>query len=391
MSDDVLTPFIETHGDVFLQHVLPRVNAAPRACACGREDAVPASFVGNLVLRAVSRAFRTLIPTYRDAVRTVAAREAAQDAVVGMVPKAALRRVGLLTFTSGSLRRWFEKTRRRRDARDGDATLRASLDEVAKFMRRRDNAEESDEDSDDSLRDEPCCGVCWADVKHTLACVCCSRRCVCGSLTVCDECYDFGKERGYHLHLNPLYMCAECLRIECDICPESGDFCYCQTCQKVVCASCGMAECDWCEESACRSCVESRALESGGARIKCHCCDTMACMRCIDGEWFTLSGCAQLQQRRAHDDRIAQVLVCPGCVDDPRKFVICECCDFRACTECAGDLGFRQSSGDSPMTCCASCLQRLEMFDPLHTLSLSNRRFVVETIRTLRGLREPNV
>jgi len=43
--DDALTPFLDTHADVFLTHIFPRVNAPARACACGIKDAVHLSTI----------------------------------------------------------------------------------------------------------------------------------------------------------------------------------------------------------------------------------------------------------------------------------------------------------------------------------------------------------
>ena len=90
-SRDELTPFVENYTDVFVKHVLSRVIIPSRCCRCrdAPEDAVPTNFVWCLVLRAVSRALRNAVPSYRTLVEEAAAGEKRY----GSVPNEELRRV----------------------------------------------------------------------------------------------------------------------------------------------------------------------------------------------------------------------------------------------------------------------------------------------------------
>ena len=231
-DDDVLTPFIEQYYDVFMTHVLPRVNAPVMMCPCGGEDATPPSLVAHFVLGQVSRTFRRLIPGFRETC------EAHAD-VFKKWASAAHRseryaRVMSLLSSSPSIR-------------------------IREWLR-----EYVDEDSDDMLFCCHCFVPCCADCHHSMP----YENCCWTDVTICDSC---GR--------------ATCQK--CDASPDTRSFTECVTCWRATCPKCEASPetctiaCQNHDWGTCRKCEASPET----CTRECHTCGAVWCHACAEQEF----------------------------------------------------------------------------------------------------------
>jgi len=257
--DDVLTPFLDTHADVFLTWILPRVNAPARPrpwpwpCLCElRNPVMPESFFGNFILPQVNRRLRELVPGYRTVVEEDNLRF--EKYLFGNVERFYHRylwrkylRTVVLLNASASVREWLLEY----------VTL---TDEQRAF----DDVFQSDSGPECSLRSHgncfgnACmfcayfCKGCFEESKDVRKCRAACSECASLSWLVCHICMQF--------------YCDDCEEEKMNEC-ESSD-CFTPTCQgcalkfSLQCSSCCSTFCEKCaidqlvaEHKCCKLCA----------------------------------------------------------------------------------------------------------------------------------------
>lgn len=348
-SNDVLTPFVENYVDVFREHVLSRLIDAWRPCQCvdAHDDAVPGNFFCCLVLRAVSRAFRNVVPSYRALVEE-------EDEVygeiypIGFVPTAELRRLQLI--------------RSMRESPSLERYMRRLLSETARAFVKSPTTRAALKRIEESECSSTKCELCQ---QAKVGCIYCAKTCRCRTHVLCCQCDDLSLTGNPGIAVRELshgvnrLVCATCCNCERLFCPDcaNGPTVTCRSCMALLCQECseddgaledgGALCCDACGEYACETCQEWR----NDPRRKCHVCELTVCDLCAPEPAVFCSAC----------DR----MVCVECLEDDKNFVECSMCQFRALKSCAFDAGFRRMDAEPNIILCSQCLPvyRFERFE----------------------------
>lgn len=310
-DDDVLTPFIEQYYDVFMTHVLPRVNAPVMMCACGVEDAIPASFFGNLVLPQLSKTFYQSIPGYREA------REAHGSGFQHWTPRSNMPerdlRAMFLLNSSPSVRDWLYEF-----ATGYTNFSSRTVQAIDNGIRLADQIVCSNRLS------QHCRG------KVCMACVQLCEACFDQSTFECTACCFSGESK--------LYECFRCDALFCRACSTSEESAHrmstCIICDVFYCNRCSETEltkCALCSNQACRFC-DGFPMECDGPCKReictdCHfiwnCCDpcgTLLCDSCAHGRMSKCSECLR-------------TVACNSCASFQMEY--CDSCPRKFCADCA--------------------------------------------------------
>lgn len=347
-SDDFLTPFVENYADVFREHVLSRLIDAWSPCQCvdAHEDAVPGNFFSCLVLRAVSRAFRNVVPPYRALVE--AEDENYGGAYpIGFVPTAELRRLRLI--------------RSMRESPSLERYTRRLLSETARAFVKSPTTRAALKKIEESECSSTKCELCQ---RAKVGCIYCAKTCRCRTHVLCCQCDSLSPTgdpvvvRELNRGVNRL-VCATCCNCESLFCPDcaTGPTVTCRWCMALLCQECsaddgaredgGTLCCDECGEYACEPCQKWHK----DPRLKCHVCEFAMCDLCSPKPIVLCSAC----------DR----MVCVECLEDDKNFVECSMCQFRALKSCAFDAGFRRMDAEPNTILCSECIPvyRFECFE----------------------------
>ena len=335
-SRDELTPFVENYTDVFVKHVLSRVIIPSRCCRCrdAPEDAVPTNFVWCLVLRAVSRALRNAVPSYRTLVEEAVAGEKRY----GSVPNEELRRVMCVR----SMRRSPSLERYMRTLLSETARVKANSACTRAQLERIEECESRHESVAIAFR-APRCEMCQS---RWVGCIFCAKTCGCATRVLCNRC-DRGKTVALRTIIDGELVlacatCCSCGNMFCSDCGSDEPMVACVWCRALFCRECveyAFDElcCDECGEYACELCQRL----NNDPRRKCHECETIVCDLCTPR---TFLGCA-----------VCDRPVCSECLHDAENFVECSRCAYKALKSCAFDAGFRRIDADPNTILCYDC------------------------------------
>ena len=325
---DVLTPFLDTHADVFLTHILPRVNAPARACECGIKDVVPESFIGNLVLPQVNRRLRDLVPGYRAAV------EAFDGAFPTRLRRTGFRekdvRAALLLNASASIRGWLLEyvTLSREqciidDAMQLGSGMTCSLESIPDSQRKicilcAQFCEGYFDESKDVSECRAACTMCVLDYWHK--CEVCDRY-YCRSCSeehlyhckTCEASYSYCKKCDFAGKVD-MQLCSKCSNEYCDECMTEGRV--------------DMLRCVECLNEYCDTCVEY-GMEYGPVAIYfCEICPNEYCYKCVRGGKVDMHFCVGCENE-----------YCGKCVTEGKMDMhFCGECSIKYCEECARDM-----------------------------------------------------